>query len=51
VLEIVTDPEMPPLPPHVSMKQFGAYMAALRKEEPGVGAAALRATIRQWWAS
>ncbi len=51
VLEIVTDPEMPPLPPHVSMKQFGAYMAALRNEEPGVGAAALRATIKQWWAS
>lgn len=50
VLEIVTDPEMPPMPPHISLKQFGAYMAALRKEDPAVGAAALRATIKQWWA-
>ncbi|AMG45042.1 thiamine pyrophosphate-requiring protein [Achromobacter ruhlandii] len=50
VLEVVTDPEMPPLPPHVSMKQFGAYMAALRKETGAAGSAALRATIKQWWA-
>ncbi|WP_368931733.1 thiamine pyrophosphate-requiring protein [Achromobacter xylosoxidans] len=51
VLEVVTDPEMPPLPPHVSMKQFGAYMTALRKETGAAGTAALRATIKQWWAS
>ncbi|CUI82665.1 thiamine pyrophosphate-requiring protein [Achromobacter xylosoxidans] len=51
VLEVVTDPEMPPLPPHVSMKQFGAYMTALRKEAGAAGTAALRATIKQWWAS
>lgn len=50
VLEVVTDPEMPPLPPHVAMKQFGAYMAALRKETGAAGSAALRATIKQWWA-
>ncbi|CAB3689741.1 thiamine pyrophosphate-requiring protein [Achromobacter xylosoxidans] len=50
VLEVVTDPEMPPLPPHVSMKQFGAYMTALRKETGAAGSAALRATIKQWWA-
>lgn len=51
VLEVVTDPEMPPLPPHVSMKQFSAYMTALRKETGAAGTAALRATIKQWWAS
>lgn len=51
VLEVVTDPEMPPLPPHVSMKRFGAYMTALRKETGAAGTAALRATIKQWWAS
>lgn len=51
VLEVVTDPEMPPLPPHVSMKQFGAYMTALRKETGAAGTTALRATIKQWWAS
>lgn len=50
VLEVVTDPEMPPLPPHVSLKQARAYLAALRKESDGAGAAALRATLKQWWA-
>lgn len=51
VLEMVTDPEMPPLPPHIPAKQIGAYFKALRKEEAGTGGAALRATIKQWWAS
>lgn len=51
VLEMVTDPEMPPLPPHIPAKQIGAYFKALRKEEAGVSGAALRATIKQWWAS
>ncbi|MFD4836663.1 thiamine pyrophosphate-requiring protein [Achromobacter sp. NPDC058515] len=51
VLEMVTDPEMPPLPPHIPAKQIGAYFKALRKEEASAGGAALRATIKQWWAS
>ncbi|MGE8590623.1 MAG: thiamine pyrophosphate-requiring protein, partial [Alcaligenes sp.] len=51
VLEVVTDPEVPPMPPHISAKQFAAYMTALRKEDLATGAAALRATIKQWWAS
>ena len=50
VLEMVTDPEMPPLPPHIPAKQIGAYFKALRKEEAAAGGAALRATIKQWWA-
>jgi len=50
VLEMVTDPEMPPLPPHIPAKQVGAYVRALRKEEAAAGGAALRATIKQWWA-
>ncbi|MNI96372.1 thiamine pyrophosphate protein [compost metagenome] len=51
MLEVVTDPEVPPMPPHISAKQFAAYMTALRKEDLATGAAALRATIKQWWAS
>ena len=51
VLEMVTDPEVPPMPPHISLKQVGAYMTALRKEGATTGGAALRATIKQWWAS
>jgi pyruvate dehydrogenase (quinone) len=50
VLEMVTDPEMPPLPPHIPARQVGAYVRALRKEDAAAGGAALRATIKQWWA-
>lgn len=50
VLEMVTDPEMPPLPPHIPAKQIGAYFKALRKEDAAAGGAALRATLKQWWA-
>lgn len=50
VLEMVTDPEMPPLPPHIPAKQVAAYVRALRKEDAAAGGAALRATIKQWWA-
>lgn len=48
VLEVMTDPEVPPIPPHITIKQAKAYLTALLKEE-GSGAAALRATIKQWW--
>ncbi|QVQ28132.1 thiamine pyrophosphate-requiring protein [Achromobacter deleyi] len=50
VLEMVTDPEVPPLPPHIPAKQIAAYFQALRKEEAAAGGEALRATIKQWWA-
>ncbi|MGY6272229.1 thiamine pyrophosphate-requiring protein [Achromobacter denitrificans] len=50
VLEMVADPEMPPLPPHIPAKQVAAYVRALRKEDAAAGGAALRATIKQWWA-
>jgi len=48
LLEIMADPEIPPMPPHITPKQFGAYMRALRKD--AAGGAALRATLKQWWA-
>ncbi|MBO1113760.1 thiamine pyrophosphate-requiring protein [Bordetella petrii] len=49
LLEMVTDPEVPPIPPHVPLKQVQNYVKALRQEDAS-GGAALRATIKQWWA-
>jgi len=48
VLEIITDPEIPPVPPHVPFKQATAYLQSLRRDS--ARSAVLRATIQQWWA-
>lgn len=50
VIEVVADPEVPPIPPHMDFKQVKAYMQALRREGR-TGGEALRATLKQWWAS
>lgn len=50
VLEMMTDPEIPPLPPHISLKQTANYINALRREDAS-GPATMRATLAQWWAS
>ncbi len=50
VLEMVTDPNVPPLPPHIEAKQAKAYLQAISKENES-GGAVLRSTIKQWWAS
>lgn len=50
VLEVMTDPEVPPIPPHINIRQARNYLTALIREDSS-GKAALRATIRQWWAS
>ncbi len=34
VVEVMTDPEVPPIPPHVSAKQAGAFMKAVLKGDP-----------------
>ncbi|GAA4340184.1 thiamine pyrophosphate-requiring protein [Pigmentiphaga soli] len=47
VVEMVTDPDVPPLPPHVTLKQARAYMSALAHGDPdskGIILAALRQT-------
>ncbi|MEI2418059.1 thiamine pyrophosphate-requiring protein [Orrella sp. JC864] len=49
LLEMVTDPEVPPLPPHIPTKQVQAYLRALTQEGP-TGRSAIAATLRQWWA-
>ena len=46
VLEAITDPDVPPLPPHITIEQAKAYTAALLKGDPdSVGF--LKATARQ----
>ena len=49
LLEMLTDPDVPPLPPHIPAKQVKAYLSALAKEG-AAGRSAMAATLRQWWA-
>jgi len=50
LLEMVTDPNVPPLPPHVSMKQARAYMSALLKGDPdSIGV--IKSSAKEVWAS
>jgi pyruvate dehydrogenase (quinone) len=35
VLEAITDPEVPPLPPHITLEQAKAITSALLKRDPG----------------
>ena len=45
VLEARTDPEVPPLPPHITLEQAKMFAKALRKGDPNTGAM-IRQTIR-----
>lgn len=49
VLEMVTDPNVPPVPPHVTGAQMRAYAAALLKGDPDARQAML-GSAREWWA-
>lgn len=50
VLEVVTDPDVPPLPPHISVKEARAYVSALVHRDPdSVGI--VTATFKQVWDS
>jgi len=48
VLEVVVDPNVPPLPPHIPWKQARAYFQALGKDDER--GSVLRSTLKQWWA-
>jgi pyruvate dehydrogenase (quinone) len=37
VLEVKTDPEVVPLPPHVTLKQARGFMSAMAKGDGGAG--------------
>ncbi len=49
LLEMVTDANVPPVPPHVTGPQMRAYLAALLKGDPDARQV-MRASARQWWA-
>jgi len=49
VLEMVTDPSVPPLPPHITMKQAKAYLEALIKGDPDA-LQVIKESARQMWA-
>ncbi len=48
VLEMVTDPNVPPLPPHVNAKQARSYARALLSGDPQAVEVVV-ATAREWW--
>jgi pyruvate dehydrogenase (quinone) len=48
VLEMVTDPNVPPLPPHVSLKQTREYLAALFAGDSDA-LAVVKASAKQVW--
>ncbi|WP_427913509.1 thiamine pyrophosphate-requiring protein [Ramlibacter sp. MMS24-I3-19] len=50
LLEVITDANVPPLPPHVSMKQARHYMKALLHGDPDA-AGVVRESAREAWAS
>ncbi|MBV9191953.1 MAG: thiamine pyrophosphate-requiring protein, partial [Betaproteobacteria bacterium] len=49
VLEMVTDPNVPPLPPHITMKQAKAYLEALIKGDSDA-IEVVKASAKQIWA-
>jgi pyruvate dehydrogenase (quinone) len=50
VLEMVTDPDVPPLPPHISTKQAKEYLSALWHRDPDATGTVL-ASIKEAWDS
>jgi pyruvate dehydrogenase (quinone) len=46
VLETVTDPDVPPLPPHITFKQAKAYASALWQGDPDA-AGIIRASLKE----
>ena len=50
LLEMVTDPDVPPVPPHVSGQQIKAYAAALLKGDPDARRVIV-ASAKEWWES
>lgn len=50
VIEMVTDPNVPPLPPYVNLKQARAYLSALLHQDPDA-IAVVKATLKETWDS
>jgi pyruvate dehydrogenase (quinone) len=49
VLDIYTDPDVPPLPPHVSFKQARAYAESVLKGDPDASGS-VRASLKELFA-
>ena len=49
VLEMATDPNVPPLPPHITSKEAKAYLEALIKGDPNA-IEMIKASAKQMWA-
>jgi pyruvate dehydrogenase (quinone) len=47
VLEVISDPDVPPLPPHITSAQAKAYMSALLHGDPEAGGI-VKASIKQF---
>jgi pyruvate dehydrogenase (quinone) len=50
VIEAITDPEVPPLPPHITFKQAKAFADSMLKGDTGTNAM-LRESARETWAT
>ena len=50
VLEMVTDPTVPPAPPHITAKQVRHYASALLQGDPQA-LQVVRSSAREWWDS
>jgi pyruvate dehydrogenase (quinone) len=48
VLEMVTDPNVPPLPPHISFEQAKGYLSALINRDPD-SMRMVTASAKDWW--
>ena len=48
VLEMMTDPNVPPLPPHITGAQAKAYLSALWRRDPDA-LSVMANSARQWW--
>jgi len=48
VVEMVTDPNVPPLPPYITGSQAKAYFSALWRRDPDA-LSVIRNSARQWW--
>ena len=48
MVEVVTDPNVPPLPPHMTMKEGKAYAKALLHHDPE-GIQTVIASAKEWW--
>jgi len=48
LLDMVTDPSVPPLPPHIAGKQIRAYISALTHRDPEA-LQVIVSTAREWW--